>query len=103
MLKTYGIPGPTQEEFPDYDDRLAALVRYFYAETMLGHIPGGQRDAMLVDEAHDFETEWLSKSTASLPLFAIHFRVQKYLMMTDVSQMTPRLVSQTNRIARRIA
>jgi hypothetical protein len=60
MLKTYGIPGPTPEEYPDYNDRLAALVRYVEAETMLGHIPGGQYDAVLIDEAHDFEPEWLS-------------------------------------------
>jgi superfamily I DNA and RNA helicase len=35
-------------------------VRYVEAETMLGHIPGGQYDAVLIDEAHDFEPEWLS-------------------------------------------
>ena len=60
MLKTYGIPGPTEAEYPDYNQRLAALVRYVEAETMLGHIPGGQYDAVLIDEAHDFEPEWLS-------------------------------------------
>jgi hypothetical protein len=27
---------------------------------LLGHIPGGQYDAVLIDEAHDFEPEWLS-------------------------------------------
>jgi superfamily I DNA and RNA helicase len=27
---------------------------------LLGNIPGGQYDAVLVDEAHDFEPEWLS-------------------------------------------
>jgi hypothetical protein len=60
MLKTYRIPRPTQEEFPDYNDRLAALVRYVKAETMLGHIPAGQYDAVVIDEAHDFEHEGLS-------------------------------------------
>jgi hypothetical protein len=60
MLRTYGIPGPTEAEYPDYNQRLAALVRYVEAETMLGHIPGGQYDAVLIDEAHDFEPEWLS-------------------------------------------
>lgn len=60
MLKTYGVPRPTPEEYPDYNDRLAALVRYVEAETMLGHIPGGQYDGVLIDEAHDFEPEWLS-------------------------------------------
>ena len=52
--------GPTEAEYPDYNDRLAALVRYVEAETMLGHKPGGQYDAVLIDEAHDFEPEWLS-------------------------------------------
>jgi hypothetical protein len=60
MLKTYGIPGPSQEQYPDYNERLAALVRTVEAETLLGHIPGGQYDAVLIDEAHDFEPEWLS-------------------------------------------
>jgi hypothetical protein len=60
MLKTYGIHGSTEAEYPDYSQRLAALVRYVEAETMLGHIPGGQYDAVLIDEAHDFEPEWLS-------------------------------------------
>ncbi|MEO8017417.1 MAG: NERD domain-containing protein/DEAD/DEAH box helicase [Pseudomonadota bacterium] len=60
MLKTYGIPSPSEAEFPDYNDRLAACVRTVDAETMLGHIPGGQYDAVLIDEAHDFEPEWLS-------------------------------------------
>src|SRR5215831_12848095 len=60
MLKTYDIPGPSQEQYPDYNERLAALVRTVEAETLLGHIPGGQYDAVLIDEAHDFEPEWLS-------------------------------------------
>jgi hypothetical protein len=60
MLRTYGIPLPTEAEYPDYNDRLAACVRTVNAETMLGHIPGGQYDAVLIDEAHDFEPEWLS-------------------------------------------
>jgi superfamily I DNA and RNA helicase len=60
MLKTYRISGPTEAEYPNYNDRLAALVRYVEAETMLGHIPGGQYDAVLIDEANDFEPEWLS-------------------------------------------
>jgi hypothetical protein len=43
MLRTYGIPPPSEAEFPDYNDRLAASVRCVEAETMLGHIPGGRR------------------------------------------------------------
>jgi hypothetical protein len=57
MLKAYGIPGPSQEQYPDYNERLAALVRTVEAETLLGHIPGGQCDGVLIDEAHDFEPE----------------------------------------------
>ena len=60
MLRTYGIPLPREAEDPDYNERLAACVRTVDAETMLGHIPGGQYDAVLIDEAHDFEAEWLS-------------------------------------------
>jgi hypothetical protein len=66
MLKTYGIPGPSQEQYPDYNERLAALVRAVEAETLLGHIPGGQYDAVLIDEAHDFEPEWLSLAVKML-------------------------------------
>ncbi len=60
MLTTYGIPVPSEAEYPDYNERLAACVRTVDVETMLGHIPGGQYDAVLIDEAHDFEPEWLS-------------------------------------------
>jgi superfamily I DNA/RNA helicase len=60
VLRTYGIPAPSEAEYPDYHERLAASVRTVVAETELGHIPGGQYDAVLIDEAHDFEPEWLS-------------------------------------------
>jgi superfamily I DNA/RNA helicase len=60
MLKTYGIPFPSETEYPNYDDRLAAGVRTVAHETERGHIPVGQYDAVLIDEAHDFEPEWLS-------------------------------------------
>jgi superfamily I DNA/RNA helicase len=40
----------------EYDTkRLAECVRTVDAEVLLGHIPGGQYDAVLIDEAHDFE------------------------------------------------
>jgi superfamily I DNA/RNA helicase len=60
MLRTYGIPLPSEAEYPDYNDRLAASVRAVARETGRGHIPSGQYDAVLIDEAHDFEPEWLS-------------------------------------------
>jgi superfamily I DNA/RNA helicase len=60
MLRTYGIPLPSEANNPDYNDRLAACVRTVDAEVLLGHIPGEQYDAVLIDEAHDFEPERLS-------------------------------------------
>jgi len=60
MLRTYGIPQPSEAEYPDYNERLAACVRTVDAEVLLGHIPGGQYDAVLIDEAHDFEPDWLA-------------------------------------------
>jgi len=35
-------------------------VRTVDAEVLLGNIPGGQYDAMLIEEAHAFEPDWLS-------------------------------------------
>jgi hypothetical protein len=60
MLRTCGIPQPSVAEYPNYNDRLAACVRTVDAEVLLGHIPGGQYDALLIDEAHDFAPEWQS-------------------------------------------
>ena len=81
MLKTYGIPGPTEAEYPDYNAWLSTLVRYVEAETMLGHIPGGQYDAVLIDEAHDFEPEWLS-----LAVKMVNPNTKAYLMAYDDMQ-----------------
>jgi hypothetical protein len=60
MLRTYDIATPSETEYPDYDDRLAASVRAVMAAVDLGHIPAAQYDAVLIDEAHDFEPQWLA-------------------------------------------
>jgi superfamily I DNA/RNA helicase len=60
MLRTYGIAAPSESEVPDYDKRLAASVNAVITGVERGHIPGGQYDAVLIDEAQDFEPQWLS-------------------------------------------
>jgi hypothetical protein len=60
MLRTYGIPAPSEAQIPDYVQRLAAGVRAVVQGVENGHIPRGQYQAVLVDEAHDFEPEWLA-------------------------------------------
>jgi superfamily I DNA/RNA helicase len=63
MLRTYGIPFPSEKDVPDYRERLAAGVKAVIEAVDRGHIPGGQYDAVLIDEAHDFEPEWLALAT----------------------------------------
>jgi hypothetical protein len=60
MLRTFGIPAPTAREIPDLGERLAANVKAVADHVARGIIPGGQYDAVLIDEAHDFEPEWLA-------------------------------------------
>jgi len=60
MLRTYGLPIPTEKEFPDFSERQAANVQAVLDATERGLIPGGQYDAVLIDEAHDFEPQWLA-------------------------------------------
>ena len=55
MLRTYGIPAPSERDYPDYAKRLAASVSEVVKAVDQGHIPMGQYDAVLIDEAHDFE------------------------------------------------
>ena len=54
MLKRYHIPKP--ESGSGYIDRLVDQV---IRAVDGGHIPKGQYGALLVDEGHDFEAEWL--------------------------------------------
>ncbi len=60
MLRTYGIPAPSERDYPDYAKRLAASVSEVVKAVDQGHIPMGQYDAVLIDEAHDFEPQWLA-------------------------------------------
>ncbi|MDN4988261.1 NERD domain-containing protein/DEAD/DEAH box helicase [Bradyrhizobium arachidis] len=60
MLRTYGIPAPSERDYPDYAKRLAASVSEVMKAVDQGHIPMGQYDAVLIDEAHDFEPQWLA-------------------------------------------
>jgi len=60
MLRTYGIPAPSEREYPDYAERLAASVSEVVKAVDQGHIPMEQYDAVLIDEAHDFEPQWLA-------------------------------------------
>jgi len=63
MLRTYGIPAPSEREYPDYEERLAASVSEVMKAVDQGHIPAEQYDAVLIDEAHDFEPQWLALAT----------------------------------------
>lgn len=60
MLRTYGLPIPTEKEIPDFSARQAANVQAVLDAVERGLIPGGQYDAVLIDEAHDFEPQWLA-------------------------------------------
>jgi len=60
MLRTYGLPIPTENEVPDFSERQAATVQAVLDATERELIPGGQYDAVLIDEAHDFEPQWLA-------------------------------------------
>lgn len=60
MLRAYDIPAPSERDIPDIQERLAAAVRAVIDGVDRGLIPCGQYDAVLIDEAHDFEPEWLA-------------------------------------------
>jgi hypothetical protein len=60
ILRTYGIPVPSEAEIPQYAERLAESVRRVAEALERGMIPGGQYEAVLIDEAHDFEPQWLA-------------------------------------------
>jgi len=51
---------PTEKDIPDFSERLAASVQAVLDAAERGLIPGGQYDAVLIDEAHDFEPQWLA-------------------------------------------
>lgn len=59
MARTYDIALPKETPKTESDDRYRAVVRAIVDAVDRGHIPSGQYDAVLVDEAHDFEEDWL--------------------------------------------
>jgi len=59
MAQTYGIPLPKESPSQTREDRYREIVRTIVGAVESGHIPSGQYDAVLVDEAHDFEEDWL--------------------------------------------
>jgi hypothetical protein len=60
MLREYDISPPSAQDIPDFETRLAAMVQLVLDAAERGLIPGGQYDAVLIDEAHDFEPQWLA-------------------------------------------
>lgn len=63
MLRTYDIAVPSEKDILDYGARLEAAVNIVVDAVERGLIPGGQYDAVLIDEAHDFEPQWLALAT----------------------------------------
>jgi hypothetical protein len=60
LLRTYDLPPPSTRDWPDYEARLKATVDMVVQSVERGLIPGGQYEAVLIDEAHDFEPQWLA-------------------------------------------
>lgn len=54
LLRTYHVPTP--KPGPDY---VNALVKAVIEASAAGRIPKGQYGAIMIDEGHDFEPEWL--------------------------------------------
>lgn len=81
MLRTYDLPFPTEAEFPDYERRLAAGVSRVIGAVDRGLIPAGQYEAVLIDEAHDFEPEWLA-----LAARMVHPDTRSLLVVYDDAQ-----------------
>jgi hypothetical protein len=60
MLRAYGLQVPNERDVPDLQERLAQAVQRVIDGVDRGLIPSGQYDAVLIDEAHDFEPQWLA-------------------------------------------
>lgn len=61
QLKAYHVDLPVKDE--DSDAYYAAQVQAVIDATTRGQIPGGQYEAVLIDEGHDFRPEWLKLVT----------------------------------------
>lgn len=60
VLREYGLSAPIRKDFPETNAWYAASVQAVLDAAERGLIPGGQYDAVLIDEAHDFEPQWLA-------------------------------------------
>lgn len=60
MLREYDLPAPNRKDFSDGNEWYVANVQAVLDAAESGLIPGGQYDAVLIDEAHDFEPLWLA-------------------------------------------
>jgi len=60
MLRMYDLPAPSLHDIPDYQERLTATVNAVVRAVEREQISGGQYEAVLIDEAHDFEPQWLA-------------------------------------------
>ena len=58
MLRRYNLPRPDARRYRG-TDYIKALEQSVIAAVESGHIPTGQYGAVMVDEGHDFEPEWL--------------------------------------------
>ncbi|MEO1767386.1 NERD domain-containing protein/DEAD/DEAH box helicase [Thiobacter aerophilum] len=81
MLQTYDLPLPSEQDYPDYEARLQAGVRRVIEAVDKGLIPSGQYEAVLIDEAHDFEPEWLA-----LAARMVHPDTRSLLVVYDDAQ-----------------
>ena len=60
MLRDYGLTAPNRKDFLESSAWYTASVQAVLDAAERGLIPGGQYDAVLIDEAHDFEPQWLA-------------------------------------------
>lgn len=76
LLKSYNL-----EVNRDQDDYFSALVNAVVENTDKGNIPKGQYGAVLVDEGHDFQPEWLR-----LVVDMVDPDVKSFLLLYDDAQ-----------------
>lgn len=60
MLREFDIAVPNKKDFKSDGDFYAAMVEAVSNAVDRGQIPAGQYDAVLIDEAHDFEPQWFA-------------------------------------------
>ncbi|KAB2311504.1 AAA family ATPase [Betaproteobacteria bacterium SCN2] len=60
MLREYDIGAPNRRDYSSDGEHLAAVIETVVKAVERGQIPAGQYDAVLIDEAHDFEPQWFA-------------------------------------------